>query len=502
MVMKRMFRILAFLVFASIGWAGKPLNVVLIVADDLGVMDVSPYNPDTFYDTPSLERLARSGVRFTEGYAASPVCSPSRSAIMTGQWPSRTRNTHYFGGPNEFFGEILPADYDPLRDGRFKHENKRPVLGAPYLGQLAKNHITLAEAMKANGYATFFAGKWHLGPVGSLPTDHGFDHNLGGSEKGGPYGGNRYFSPYGNPYLPDGPPGEHLTDRLATETAKFIQSHKDGPFFAMLSFYDVHTPLMGRSDLVEKYEKRRKERGLDDRFEDEAPRKNRIVQSHAVYGAMVEGMDQAVGKVLDALEEAKVADRTLVIFTSDNGGLSTSEGSPTSNLPFRAGKGWLYEGGIRVPVIVRWPAGGAAGKLSSWKVTGTDFFPTVLEAAGLAPLPAQHKDGVSFVQALKNPQSLNKDRLLYWHYPHWGNQGGMPGSAVRQGDWMLIDWKWARGVELYHLGEDPGERRNVADQHPEIVAAMRKSMEDIHADTGALMPAKNPGAPAKPFVKW
>ena len=496
--------ITTFLIAASLNTlclAEKPLNVLLFFADDLGVMDISPYNPGTFYDTPALQKLADTGMRFTDGYAASPVCSPSRSALLTGQWPARTRNTQYFGGPNQFFGQALPEDYQPLRDGKFPNREKYPLLPAPYLAQLANAHTTLAEALKNHGYATFFAGKWHLGPEGSLPTDHGFDLNLGGHEKGGPYGGKRYFSPYGNPYLSDGPDGEHLPDRLAGETAKLIHDNKDKPFFAMFSFYDVHTPLMGRPDLVEKYEKRRTERGLGDTFENEHPRNNRTIQSHAVYAAMVEAMDQAVGKVLDALDSAGVADRTLVIFTSDNGGLSTSEGSPTTNLPFRAGKGWLYEGGIREPVLIRWPGVTPKGAASSWHVTGTDFYPTILEAAGLPLLPEQHRDGMSIVPALKNPAATNHDRPLYWHFPHWGNQGGVPGSSVRLGDWKLIDWKWHRGTELYNLSQDPGERKNVADNNPEMVTKLRTIMENFHSDTKALMPFPNPNARV-PFNKW
>lgn len=481
--------------------AAKPLNVVFILADDLGVMDVSPYNPDTFYETPALQRLADTGVRFTNGYAASPVCSPTRSAILTGQWPSRTRNTQYFGGPNEFFGQSLPEDYDPMRDGKFPGRNNFPLLPAPYLGQLAESHTTLAEALKANGYTTFFAGKWHLGPEGSWPTDHGFDYNLGGHDKGGPYGGDRYFSPYGNPNLPDGPKGEHLPDRLASETGKFIHQHKDQPFFAMLSFYSVHTPLMGRPDLVEKYEKRRLKLGLTDGYEPEPPRQNRVTQAHAVYAAMVEAMDLAIGKVLDALDAAGVADHTLVIFTSDNGGLSTSEGSPTSNLPHRAGKGWLYEGGIREPVIVRWPGATSPGSTSSWMVTSTDIFPTILQAAGLPLIPEQHKDGVSFLPALKDPAATHDERPLYWHFPHWGNQGGMPGAALRMGKWKFIDWFWGKPSELFDLETDIGERRNLAADHPEVVANLRKILNDFHTDTKALMPHPNP-QPKIPFDKW
>ena len=278
------------------------LNVVFILADDLGWMDISPNNPKTFYDTPHLQRLADSGMRFTAGYAACPVCSPTRSSIMTGQFPARTRNTDFFGAPNGF-PEGLPSSYNPTKDGKFGRHAKRPVRPAPYASRLAEEHTTLAEALKGHGYATYFAGKWHLGPEGSWPEDHGFDVNKGGFSRGGPYGGKKYFSPYGNPRLEDGPDGEHLPDRLASETSKFIETHKDGPFLAYLSFYSVHTPLIGRPDLVKKYKDRKAKLDLpEELFAEEPPRKARQVQEHAVYAAMVEAMDLAVGKVLDTLE--------------------------------------------------------------------------------------------------------------------------------------------------------------------------------------------------------
>jgi arylsulfatase A-like enzyme len=481
--------------------AAQPPNILLMVADDLGVMDASPYNPDTFYDTPVLQELADSGVRFTDGYAACPVCSPTRSAIMTGQWPARTRNTDFFGAPNEFRGQALPEHYDPLKDGKFAKVADRPLWPAPYLGRLPASQTTLAEALKAQGYTTFFAGKWHLGPLGSWPEDHGFDFNLGGHSASRPLGAKPYFPPYDNPRLPDGPEGEHLPDRLAAETGKFIAKHKDRPFFACLSFYSVHTPLVGRPDLVEKYNKRRADRGLKDGFTDEPPRESRSIQSHAVYAAMVEAMDEAVGKVLAALESNGVAERTIVIFTSDNGGLSTSEGSPTSNLPYRAGKGWLYEGGIRVPVIVRWPGTAPKAASSSWPVTSTDLFPTILEAAGLPLLPDQHRDGQSFVSALKNPAATNTGRALFWHYPHWGNQGSIPGAAVRRGDWKLIRWFWRKQPELFNLATDPGETRNLAQENPEILAELQQVIDGFHADTKALMPHPNP-KPKQPFDSW
>jgi arylsulfatase A-like enzyme len=479
----------------------KPLNIVFFLADDLGVMDIAPYETAGFYETPNLAKLAESGTAFTNAYAACPVCSPTRSAILTGQYPARTRNTDYFGAPNEFFGEKIPADYDPIRSGQLKHMEKRPVWPAPYLGNLSASHTTLAEALKKHGYATFFAGKWHLGPQGSGPTDHGFDINMGGHKGGGPYGGKKYFSPYDNPNLTDGPDGEHLPDRLARETAKFIAENKDRPFLAYHSFYSVHTPLMGRPDLVAKYEAKRKAMGLEDKFSPEPPRENRTTQSHTVYAAMIEAMDAAVGTVLTALEENGVADNTLVIFTSDNGGLSTSEGSPTTNLPYRAGKGWLYEGGIREPLLVRLPGVTKPGTKSAFPVTSTDYFPTILEAAKLPLLPEQHIDGSSIVPALRDPARQAPGKPLFWHYPHWGNQGGIPGAAVRLGDWKYIEFYWSKKPELYDLSSDPGEKANLAAGKPEKAAEMKKLLDGFRGDTKALLPTPNPNH-KKPFTKW
>ena len=492
--------LLALLALAALLPPATGTNVVFFLVDDLGYMDVGFNNPDTFHETPRLDALARDSVRFTHGYAACPVCSPTRSSILTGRLPARTRNTDFFGAPNEFFGEI-PTDYEPLEDGRFRKHAGRPILPAPYLGQLPAELTTLAEALKAHGYATASIGKWHLGPKGSLPTDHGFDRNRGGVALGGPYSGKKYFSPYNNPWLPDGPDGEHLPDRLASEAAAFIGENKDRPFFVYLPFYSVHTPLMGRPDLVEKYELKREKLGLEDAFIDEAPRKNRAAQTHAVYAAMVEAMDQAVGKVLDALESHGVADDTLVIFFSDNGGLSTSEGSPTSNLPLRAGKGWLYEGGIREPMLVRLPGKTPPGSTCGRPVISTDFFPTILEACGLPLLPDQHVDGVSFAALLENPQAAHDRGPLVWHYPHWGNQGSIPSAAIRDGNWKLIEFFWKKGVELYDLANDPSETRNLAEAEPEKAAELLAKLHAVQKDAGALFPAANPLA-KEPFTDW
>ena len=438
-------------------------NVVFFLVDDLGYMDVSPNNPDTFYETPNIERLAASSMRFTDGYAANPVCSPTRFSIQTGKYPTRADATNFFSGK---------------REGRFKP--------APLNDIMSLDEVTIAEAFKGNGYKTYFAGKWHLGPTEEYWPEHqGYDVNKGGFSRGGPYGPGKYFSPYGNPRLDDGPKGEHLPMRLARETSEFIQSNKDQPFFAFLSFYSVHTPLMGPKELVAKYEAKAKRLGLTDKTEfapeeqiepnAKKPREVRILQRHAVYAAMVESMDTAVGKVLDAIEAAGVADDTVVCFMSDNGGLSTSEGSPTSNLPLRGGKGWLYEGGIREPFMIRAPGVAKGGSTCATPVVSTDFYPTLLELCGLPAMPKNHLDGVSLVPLLRGTDSIDRD-AIYWHYPHYSNQGGIPGGAIRMGDWKLIERYEDGRAQLYNLKEDIGETKDLASSEPGRVKAMRAKL--------------------------
>lgn len=454
-------------------------NLVFLLADDLGQRDVGVYG-STFYETPNLDRLAREGARFTDAYAACPVCSPTRASILTGQWPQRTGITDYLGAP--------PPE-------RWNRNTK--LLPAPFADRLSLDTSTMARALKAAGYATFFAGKWHLGPEGWWPENHGFDVNRGGTDRGGPYGGKQYFSPYGNPRLPDGPEGEHLPDRLARETVKFIEAHQDRPFFAYLAFYSVHTPLMAREDLRRKYEAKRARLGLEARWGREHERDVRLVQEHAVYAGMVEALDLAVGRVLDCLDQSGLARNTLVIFTSDNGGLSTSEGWPTSNHPLRAGKGWLYEGGIREALLVRWPARVRAGLVIQTPVSSPDFLPTLLEAAGATPGRDQVLDGWSLLPLLEGGRL--PERALYWHYPHYGNQGGAPSAAIRQGDWKLIEWFEGRRVELFNLALDPGEQTNRAADEPERVTQLGTALHAWQARVGARMPQPNPAFdPAQP----
>ncbi len=293
--------------------------------DDLGWADLACYG-SRYHETPNIDRLAASGMLFTDGYAASPICSPSRSSILTGKYPARTENTQYFGGPQ-------PNE---------RYKRNTILLPAPYKSVMDLDEQTLAETVKQHGYATFFAGKWHLGHEGFWPEDQGFDINKGGTHKGGPYGGNKYFSPYDNVRLEDGPEGEHLPDRLASETVQFMRAHQDQPFFAYVSFYSVHAPFMAPKDLEEKYKNKPTSAEM---WTSEGKTKVQQAQRHPVYAGMVEAMDQAVGKVLDGLEELGVANSTIVVFTSDNGAVSTGGGWAATNYPLRTGKGWLYEGG-------------------------------------------------------------------------------------------------------------------------------------------------------------
>jgi len=458
----------------------RPTNIVFFVVDDLGQRDLGCYG-STFYETPHLDRMAKEGALFPNAYAACPVCSPTRASIMTGQYPQRT-------GITDYIGAAQPA----------KWKRNTPHLPAPYAEHLALEYVTLAESLKAHGYVTFLAGKWHLGGDGFLPEDQGFDINMGGFERGGPYGGEKYFSPYGNPKLPDGPKGEHLPDRLASEASKFIEANRDKPFFVYLPFYSVHTPLMARPDLVQKYEKKRSQLEQTDVFGNEPPRKVRQTQDHAVYAGMVEAMDQAVGKVVAKLNELKLAEDTLVIMTSDNGGLSTSEGSPTSNLPLRAGKGWIYEGGNRTALIMRWPGVISPGVVNESHVISPDYFPTILDAAGLPLEPDHHKDGVSHLASLKSGDPTT-NRPLFWHYPHYGNQGGAPGAAILDGDWKLIEWFDSDTVELFNIATDPGETNNLATAEHQHVARLQQLLHDWQTNVGAVKSSLNPDFdPPKP----
>lgn len=476
-----------FSIVASGSWtvvsaAERPPNVLVILVDDLGFMDIGPNNADCFYETPHIDALAESGMRFTDGYAANPVCSPTRYSLMTGKYPTRVQATNFFSGKKS--GKFHPA---PLR-------NHMPL-----------EEKTLAEMVRGQGYATFFAGKWHLGPSEEYyPQNRGFDVNIGGYHRGGPYTGKRYFAPFENPELKvESPSGDHLPARLARETAGFIADHKDEPFLAYLSFYSVHTPLMGRPDLVAKYKQRAAkisgdEFASEEQVHGQSPRQVRVLQKHAVYAAMVEAMDEAVGVVLQQLEDSGVANNTVVVFTSDNGGLSTSEGSPTSNLPLRGGKGWVYEGGIREPWIIRYPGVTTPASVSSEPICSIDLYPTV---AAIAGANVDHEiDGIDLASVLAGG-TVDRD-ALFWHYPHYSNQGGIPGGAIRMGDYKLFERYEDGRVHLYNLANDVSESHDLATEMPDRVNLMRKRLHAWYKSVDAkFLQPKAGNSPWSPTSK-
>ncbi|MGJ8634385.1 MAG: sulfatase [Luteolibacter sp.] len=457
---------LSMLAGISLAVAEKP-NVVVFLVDDLGYMDIGVNNPDCFYETPHIDALAKESMRFTDGYAANPVCSPTRYSLMTGKYPTRVGATNFF-----------PKNMRRLRSGKFNP--------APLISEMPKDEITVANALKDEGYATFFAGKWHMGHKESgYPQHRGFDVNIGGHSAGGPYTGNKYFAPFKNPEMEESPKGDHLPARLARETVRFIEEKKDQPFLTYLSFYSVHTPLIGRPDLVKKYEeKAKKVKGKE--FGEIITAggeegKVRILQKHAVYAAMVEAMDQAVGDVVKALKDTGEWENTIILLTSDNGGLSTSEGLPTSNLPLNGGKGWVYEGGIREPWIIRYPGVTEPGSVSDEVICSIDLFPTVLAAAGYE---TKHLvDGMDLLPALKG-ESLDRD-ALFWHYPHYSNQLGIPGGAVRVGNFKLVENYEDGSVALYNLKDDIGEKNDLAATQPERVGEMRAKLHGWYEEVGA-----------------
>ncbi|OHB68699.1 MAG: hypothetical protein A2Y77_17030 [Planctomycetes bacterium RBG_13_62_9] len=424
----------------------RPPNIVLILADDLGWAELGCYG-NTFNETPNLDGLARDGMRLTDAYAAAPVCSPFRAALMTGQYPVRTGITDY------------------LRPDDPKH--------------LATDHVTLPEMLKSAGYTTGIVGKWHLtgyanhGAKESPPRDHGFDEVIVSENRG--IGAGSYFFPYHfNKEMEQRLPGrEHLVDRCNLEAVEFIERHKDGPFFLYLSHYAVHTRLNGKPELVKKYEaKPNAGKGF------QAPRNNPHL------AAQLECLDQGLGTIRDRLRELGLSENTIIVFTSDNGG----EDKVTSNAPFRAGKSTLYEGGIREPFIVYWPGVTKPGRLCHAPVCTVDFYPTFAEIAGCKPM--QPVDGVSLMPILKNPDARLSRDTLYWHSPlekpHF--LGGRSAGAVRKGDWKLIEFFDTGEVELYELAKDPGEQHNLADERS---GRRQELLEALHAwqrQTGATFP--------------
>ena len=433
---------------ASLLPAAAP-NVVFILIDDLGWMDLACQgNP--LVETPHIDRLATQGMRFTNGYAAAPVCSPTRAAILTGKAPARLQITNHIPDRPAFTPPDAVLQPAPMRD------------------RLPLEEVTLAERLQAAGYATAFIGKWHLAGRGDpefYPEKQGFDLNVAGCGFGGPP---TFFDPYRIPTLSDRREGEYLPDRLADEAIEFVRGHQRDPFLLCLWNYAVHWPMEAPEELLEKYASRTGP-GLND----------------TRYGAMIEAMDRALGRLFDELDRLGLTDNTLVIFTSDNGGY----GGVADNRPLRQAKGYLYEGGIRVPLIVRWPDVVAPDATCDVPVVSMDFYPTILELAGLEREQDESPDGVSLMPVFKGAGELPRD-AIFFHYPNYAwHRSNRLGSAVRAGRYKLIEYFDGGSSELYDLSQDVGEQRNLAADMPAVVGQLKEKLAGWRAETGAAMPA-------------
>jgi len=444
----------------------KP-NFVIILVDDMGWTDATCYG-SRYYETPNIDKLCSRGMKFTDGYAACAVCSPTRAAVMTGRYPARVGITDWIRA--RFQGGKIPADRK--NPSGFTGGRNRKLLCPRNPYWLELDEVTIAEALKPAGYISCHVGKWHLGPDDWYPEKQGFDYNFGGCDYGQPPS---YFDPYSNrrlkgiPTLKPRKKGEYLTDREGDEAARFIKQHRDKPFFLYMAHYAVHTPIQGKKDLVAKY------RG-----------KTPTNQKNPKYAAMIESVDDAVGKIMAALDEAGVADNTVVVFTSDNGGLV----GPTHNAPLRSGKGFPYEGGIREPLIVRWPKTVKPGSVCGEPVMSIDFFPTFCEAAGVKLPAGRVIDGESIMPLLKQTGSLKRD-AIFWHYPHYRGRLA-PYSIIRKGNWKLIR-RWETGkLELFNLKDDISERNDLAARMPERARELDERLSAWLKSVGAKLPRKNP----------
>lgn len=464
---------LALLVAADVAKSMQPPNVVLILADDLGWADMGCYGAD-LHETPNLDRLAKSGLRFTDAYAAS-VCSPSRACLLTGKHYARLQMTTW-----------LEASTKPPHD--------RKLIPPISSSNLPRQEETLAEAFRSAGYVTAMVGKWHLGDAVHYPETQGFDINIGGTLWGAPA---THFYPYRGsgryggelryvPQLDGGKKGEYLTDRLTDEALKVIDRAVDRPFFLYVAHHAVHTPIEAKPDLVEKYKSKLKP-GLHHR--------------NAKYAAMVESLDESVGRILQRLEERGLAEQTIIIFLSDNGGhVVQFEGQQvTDNYPLRSGKGSLYEGGVRVPLIMRWPGIESAGSTCSEPVYVADLYPTLLELTGIKDAKADNAplNGQSLVKLLHQPNATLDREALYFHFPHY-YPTTTPVSAIRAGDWKLLEYFEDHHLELYNLRDDLGETMDLAASQPEKSEGLRARLAAWRTSVNAPLPTENPDFRAKP----
>ncbi|WP_186755770.1 sulfatase [Echinicola salinicaeni] len=462
--------IIAFSLFSCEQKKQQAPNIVFILVDDLGWADLSCYGSE-FYESPNIDALAKEGMRFTAAYSASPVCSPTRASIMTGKYPSSLNITDWIPGQNP---------------------KGRKLLGPQDRNELPLEEQTIAELLKAEGYRTFFAGKWHLGDKGFFPEDQGFDVNIGGNHKGSPAS---YYSPYHNPQLEDGPEGEYLTDRLVDESIEFLKAAKEDPFLLYLSFYNVHTPIQANKKHVDHFREKaiKMEEIGDQGYRNEHDGLTKLRQDNFEYASMIAAMDENVGRLMSKLEELGLDENTLVVFTSDNGGLSTLQNNrkaPTSNEPLRAGKGWCYEGGIRVPLIIKGPDI-QANTESDEPVISVDFYNTIAEAVKVSKNKIPENDGTSLMPLLKGGTSLDRE-ALYFHYPHYHGSAWEPGAAVRKREYVYIEFYDDEKVELYNIKEDIQEKMNLAPEMPEKVAEMKGVLNGFHEKTGAHFPKNNP----------
>lgn len=457
---------------------GKQPNIVFILADDLGWSDLG-IEGGGFYESPHIDSIAHEGMRFSQGYAACQVCSPSRASILTGKYPPRHGITDYIGAPSGTAWRAM---------GR---ENK--LLPADYEHALRADEITLAESLRRAGYRTFFAGKWHLGDEGANPEDFGFEINKGGGNWKVSQGG--YFAPYKNPNLEDGPEGESLPIRLGRETAQFIADHRDEPFLAYLSFYSVHAPIQTSLERWAKFRAKAVPQGgaLGQRFIMDRYLPVRQVQDCPLLGGMIEAMDEAVGIVLDVLDRFGLTENTIVCFTSDNGGVCSGDAFATSNLPLRGGKGRQWEGGVREPFYIKAPGMIKPGSVCKTPVSGIDFYPTLHELTGVSVPAEQLVDGLSLAPLLAGrTDTAIVERDLFWHYPHYGNQGGEPSAIIRRKAWKLIHYFEDGRDELYHLNCDPGERDNLAGRERQVAVTLRQRLGEWLQEVEAKLPVPDP----------
>jgi arylsulfatase A len=434
----------------------RPPNIVFMLIDDMGGTDLGCYGSQ-YYETPHIDQLAKDGIKFTQAYSACTVCSPSRAAILTGKAPARLHLTDWITGQERPFARLSIPKWQMY---------------------LSVDEETIAERLQTKGYTTANIGKWHLGDSSHRPQDHGFDVNIGGTEQGSPPS---YFSPYKIATLPDGPEGEFLPDRLTTEAIQFIQKNKDRPFFLYFPHYAVHTPIMGKEEVIAKY-----------RAKPGTPGHN-----NPVYAALVESVDDSVGRLRQTLKELNLSENTLFIFTSDNGGLSNQVNAsgwkrgPTDNSPARLGKGGPYNGGVSIPLLMSWPAKIAPGSTTETPVISYDHLPTLL-AATQTPLKAgQITDGESLLPLITQQGQLKRD-AIYWHYPHYHQGSSTPYSAIRDGNWKLLHFFEDDRLELYDLSRDPGEMDNLAPLQPELTQRLLKRLQDWRAEVSAQLPTSNP----------